>query len=341
MSRIVVLGGTRFLGPPVVRQLVEAGHEVVLFHRGEHEHPDAAGAEHIHGDFAAFASHLPRLVAIRPEAVIDLVPYIHKAGHGVRHFRGIVQRAVVTTSLDVYRAYAVLHGSERAEPAQAMPLTEESETRAGPSPDLRPEVEIDNLEVERVLAGDPALPVTVLRLPVIYGPHDPQRRLAPYVRRMADGRPKIVLDEKLARFRQSRAYVENVAAAVVLAVTDDRARGRTYNVAERRTAPWREWLRTVAEACGWSGEIIALPADRLPPSLHFSAPEGQDMYASSERIRAELNYTEPVDPNEGVRRAVAWEREQERDEEAPDYSDEDAALVSLSLDRGPPAPPSV
>jgi hypothetical protein len=63
------------------------------------------------------------------------------------------------------------------------------------------------------------------------------------------------------------------------------------------------------------------------------------MDASSERIRAELNYTEPVDPNEGVRRAVEWEREQERGEEAPDYSDEDAVLVSLSLDPGPPAPP--
>jgi nucleoside-diphosphate-sugar epimerase len=212
-----------------------------------------------------------------------------------------------------------------------MPLTEESETRIGLSPDLASEVDIDNLEVERALAGDPVLPVTVLRLPVIYGPHDPQRRVAHYVRRMDDGRRTIVLDERLARFRQSRGYVEDVAAAVVMAATDERARGRTYNVAERHTPPWLEWLRKIGEVCGWEGEIIALPTDRLPRSLQFPAPEGQDLYASSERIREELGYAEPVGPSEGLRRAVEWEREQERGERSPDYSHENAVLASLSL----------
>jgi nucleoside-diphosphate-sugar epimerase len=224
---ILVLGGTQFLGPPSVRRLVQEGHEVVLFHRGRHEHPDAAAAENLHGDFAEFTAYVPQLIRRSPEVVVDVVSYIDKAGHGIQNLRGVVDRAVVLTSQDVYRAFAILHGSEPAEPPQATPLTEESETRTGRSRDLTPEVDVDNLEVERALAGDPALAVTVLRLPVIYGPHDPQRRLAHYVRRMDDGRPAIALDERLARFRQSRGYVDNVAAAVVLAATADRARGRT------------------------------------------------------------------------------------------------------------------
>jgi nucleoside-diphosphate-sugar epimerase len=174
-------------------------------------------------------------------------------------------------------------------------------------------VDIDNLEVERALGGDPVLPVTLLRLPVTYGPHDPQRRLAHYVRRMDDGQPTIVLDERLARFRQSRGYVENVAAAVVLAATADRARGRTYNVAERHTPPWREWLDKIAEVCGWEGEIIALPRERLPQSLHFPAPDGQDLYASSERIREELSYIEPIDPSEGLS-GTRWSGSESRKE---------------------------
>jgi nucleoside-diphosphate-sugar epimerase len=326
VSLVLVLGGTQYLGPPVVRQLIEGGHEVVLFHRGAHEHPDAAGAEHIHGDFAQFGQYVPQLLKRKPEVVIDLAPYIDKDGHGVRHFLGTAALAVVTTSQDVYRAFAILHGTEPAEPPQPTPLTEESETRTSTSPDLAPEVDYDNLEVEHALAGDATLPVTVLRLPVIYGPHDSQRRLAHYVRRMDDGRPAILLDERLARFRWSRGYVENVAAAVVLAATDDRARGHTYNVAECHTAPWEEWLRNVADVCGWRGEIVALPAERLPESLQFPVPPGQDLYASSERIRDELGYTEPIDLGEGLRRAVQWEREQESNEPAPDYSDEDAVL---------------
>jgi nucleoside-diphosphate-sugar epimerase len=324
-----VLGGTRFLGPHVVAELLRTGHEVVLFHRGEHEHPQAVGAEHIHGDFAEFAAHVPQLVQTKPEVVIDVVPYLDKAGHGVQHFRGAADRAVVVSSGDVYRAFAILHGAEPAEPPQPMPLTEQSETRTGRSPDLTPEIDYDNVEVERALAGDPALPVTVMRLPVIYGPHDPQRRLAHYVRRMADGRRAIVLDERLARFRWSRGYVENVAAAIALAAIDERARGRTYNVAERHTPPWRDWLRKIADVCRWKGEIVARPAEELPLSLHFPVPPGQDFYFSSERLRAELGYHEPIDLTEGMRRAVEWEREQERNEPAPDYSDEDAVLASL------------
>jgi nucleoside-diphosphate-sugar epimerase len=235
---------------------------------------------------------------------------------------------VVTTSQDVYRAFAVLHGSDPAEEPQPTPLTEESETRSGRSPDMAPGIDYDNLEVEQALAGD-AEPVTILRLPLIYGPHDPQRRLTYYVRRMYDGRPAILLDERLARFRWSRSYVENVAAAVVLAATDDRARGRTYNVAERHTAAWEEWLRDIGDACGWKGEIVALPAERLPAALHFAVPAGQDLDASSERIRRELGYTETIEISVGLRRAVEWERAQQANEPAPDYSHEDAVLASI------------
>jgi nucleoside-diphosphate-sugar epimerase len=329
VARVLVLGGTQFLGPPLVRQLFEAGHEVVLFHRGEHEHPDSACAEHVHGDFADFSAYVPQLTHTGPDVVIDVVPYRDKAGHGVQHFRGVATRAVVVTSGDVYRAFAVLHGGEPADPPQPMPLTEESETRKDPSPDLTPEVAYDNVEIERALARDPALPVTVLRLPVIYGANDPQRRLAHYVRRMDDGRRAIVLDERLARFRWSRGYVENVAAAVALAATDARGRGRTYNVAERETPPWEEWLREIAELCGWKGEIIARPAEELPESLQFPIATGQDLCLSSERIRDELAYIEPINPTEGLRRAVEWERKQQTNEPAPDYSDEDAVIASL------------
>ena len=49
--RILVIGGTRFTGPLVVSGLVERGHEVSVFHRGEHEHADLPPqVRHLHGD---------------------------------------------------------------------------------------------------------------------------------------------------------------------------------------------------------------------------------------------------------------------------------------------------
>ena len=192
MARVVVLGGTQFLGPPIVQQLVEGGHDVTVFHRGEQEPASTANAEHVHGDFSELAHFIPRLLQRRPDVVLDTVPYIDKCGHGIRHFVGAVDRAVVVTSLDVYRAFAILWGTEGESLEQSMPVDEDAATRSGPAPDLTPDIDFDNLEVERALTGSAALAVTVLRLPMIYGARDPQRRLSRYVRRMDDGRPAIV-----------------------------------------------------------------------------------------------------------------------------------------------------
>ena len=60
---------------------------------------------------------------------------------------------------------------------------------------------------------------------MVHGPRDYQHRLFPYLKRMDDGRPAIVLDEDRARMRVTRGYVEDVAAAIALAATDPRASG--------------------------------------------------------------------------------------------------------------------
>jgi nucleoside-diphosphate-sugar epimerase len=180
------------------------------------------------------------------------------------------------------------------------PVTEDSELRSRPSPDLTPDLDFDNLAVEQAVeAAD--LPVTVLRCPVIYGPLDTQRRLKPYIRQMLDNRPAIVLDSRLARLRMSRGYVENVAQAAVLAASSDRAAGRTYNVGEVDALSEAEWVREIAAALGWDGDVVVDPEGPLPV---------QDLYANTSRIRAELGYVESISRPEGLRRAVEWERAQ-------------------------------
>lgn len=337
MARVLVLGGTRFLGPPTVRWLIETGHEVTIFHRGGTEPPACADAEHVHGDFAACAESLPKLIGFRPEVVLDVVPYMDKAGHGVLHFAGVADRAVVVTSLDVYRAFAVAWGSESGE-IERTPLTEDSPVRADPAPDLTPDIDFDNVEVERELLDRPELPVTVLRLPMIFGPNDPMHRLFHYVRRMDDGRSAIVIDEARATLRWSRGYVDNVAAAVGLAVDHPESAGRVFNVAAEETPTEAEWVRWIGDACGWTGEIVVAPTDSLPATMRSPLSMRQDMVVSSERIRAELGYGEPVARGEALRRTVAWTRAHPPPAERLDYSLEDRVLQAVS--RYPPAAPA-
>ena len=125
----------------------------------------------------------------------------------------------------------------------------------------------EKILVERTVMGDPDLPGTVLRLPAVYGPGDGQHRLFGYLKRMDDRRPALLMEEGQLQWRWSRGYVENVAAAIVRAVVDERATGRIYNVAEPEALPEAEWVRTIGEAAGWRAAGLPAVHQALPLPL--------------------------------------------------------------------------
>ncbi len=100
------------------------------------------------------------------------------------------------------------------------------------------------------MRGNEGLPPTVLWLPIVYGPGDEQHRLAPYLRRLLDRRPAILLEKGLARWRCLRGYVEDVAA-VALAVTHPAAAGRVDNVAAPTAHTEAEWVARIGAIVGW------------------------------------------------------------------------------------------
>lgn len=205
------------------------------------------------------------------------------------------------------------------------------------SPDLPSRGVVQNLEcvLEQVVMGDPELPGTILRLAAVYGPGDPLHRLFFFLKRMADNRPAILLDALEAKWRWARAYVENVAAAITLAVTDGRAAGRIFNVAEPEGPSRCEWVKSIARSARWTGRIVLVPEGRLPLQLQLGVKDPkQDLVLDTSRIRRELGYKEIVSPDEGLSQTVAWEREHPPENVDPqmfDYSTEDAILAKLEL----------
>jgi nucleoside-diphosphate-sugar epimerase len=285
----------------------------------------------VHGDFADLEQRLPELRDPAPDVVIDMVPFIAKSGgHGVMHFKGIARRGLVLTSCDVYRAFARLWRSEPG-PPDPLPLTEESPLRRKSAPDRGAlQVDFDNVEVEEQVLCHVDFPVTSLRLPATYGPGDAQHRVYEYVRPMEDARPAILIDERFAGWRWSRGYVEDVAGAIALAATDERASGRVYNVAQPEAYSEAQWARMVGDAYGWEGEIVVAPPASLPESLQVDLDDRQEYVVSSDLIRTELGYEERVPLAEGLRRTIEWERANPPAGSEPDYEAEDRALAQLS-----------
>ncbi len=333
--RVLIIGGTRFIGPAVAARLVALGHQVTVFHRGQTEADLPADVAHLHGDrqhLRDFASEFQQLI---PEVVLDMAAFTEQDAVAVMtSFQGVAGRVVTLSSQDVYRAYGRFHGSEPG-PLEPVPFDEDAPLREKLYPYRGSGRGLDDYEkilVELAVMRSPLLPGTVLRLPMVYGERDYQRRLSLELRRMDDGRRAIVLEYTFALWRWTRAYVENVAAAVALAVTDERAAGRIYNVGEAEALTYADWVRAIGRAAGWPGEVIVLPEGRLPPQLR--PPEGdyeQHLLADTGRIRWELNYDEPVPPDEALRRTVAWERAQRAGGNSRpfDYAAEDAVLAEI------------
>jgi nucleoside-diphosphate-sugar epimerase len=228
-----VIGGSGFIGTPLVKQLIGSGHEVAIFHRGQTPGELPPDVVQIRGDRAHLEEHAADFRDFRPQVIVDVVAYFERHARGlVQTFRGLADRLEILSSGDVYRAFGRLLGTEPG-PAEAVPLSEDAPLRetfypyrmkaTGPD-DLT--FLYDKILVERAVMGHPDILATVLRLPMVYGPGDKQHRLYQYLKRMDDRRPAILLDHDFARWRSPRGFVDNVAAAIILAVTNDRAAGR-------------------------------------------------------------------------------------------------------------------
>ena len=115
---------------------------------------------------------------------------------------------------------------------------------------------------------------------MVHGPGDLYHRLSAYVKRMDDRRPVILLDEGLARWKCPRGYVDNVAAAIALAVVDDRATGGVFNVADPVAFTEAEWVHRIGEVVGWRGKVVTVPGGRIPVPYHVEQNLDTDSAAS-------------------------------------------------------------
>jgi nucleoside-diphosphate-sugar epimerase len=338
--RILVIGGTGFIGARVLRHLLDEGHEVMVFHRGQTGTSLPPTIQHILGDRRSLPSFAAEFWQFSPQVALDVTPYSEQdALTLVQTLRGVTERVVALSSQDVYRAYGLFTHLEEGLP-ESTPYDEDAPLRTHLYPyralALGPgglSYHYEKILVERAVMNEPDLRGTILRLPQVYGPGDPHHRLFDYLKRMDDGRRAILLGEAQCEWRWTRGYVENIAAAIAKAVTDERAAWRIYNVGEPEALSEAEWVRTIGKVVGWDGEVVAMPEGMLP--AHLAAPYDwrQHLAAETSRIRTELGYEEKIQREEALQRAVEWELANpmvEIDAKRFDYAAEDLALSRFS-----------
>jgi nucleoside-diphosphate-sugar epimerase len=286
--RVLVIGGTGFIGTYIVRQLADHGHVVAVYHRGQTQ---TVLPNHVH-QILHPRSVMPiqkfpaKLFEFGPDVVVHTVVMgTVDAEAAVRAFAGHTGRLVLLSSGDVYRAYGRFTNFEPG-PAEEGLLSEDAPLRtklflyrAQAASEEAIEYWYEKILAERAVRSDPNLPATILRLPKVYGPGSNEDLATIYrYRHHAD-------------WRWTHGFVENVAAAVALAAMHPAAAGRVYNIGEASTP-------TIGE------RLAGLPPSAIEPDLSSEFDFTQNIAYDTSRIRNELGYREIIPEHEGLLRTL-------------------------------------
>ena len=297
--RVLVLGGTRFIGLALVRELLGAGHSVAVVHRGEHEPEGLRGVEHFHLDRRELGQLRQELARFKPDVVIDMSAMASaEAAEAAGAFDPAIP-TVVASSCDVYRAY---EGVMEGRVTDSAPLAEDAALREGPPPDRDVVLEgwtydaasYEKLDVERAYLERGAV---VCRLPMVYG-----------------------------EFLWSRGYAPEIARGLRLAA-ESGLKGEVFNLAEPECAPIRAWVEQILLAADSDAELVRVPDGDLPEDLLLTGEIPQPWWVDTTKAATRLGWVH--EPWRGcVERSVRWHLEHPPEPKPgdDDFSADDTAL---------------
>jgi nucleoside-diphosphate-sugar epimerase len=301
----LVIGGSGPTGPHVLTGLLDRGFDVTMLHRGVHEPADLPAVRHIHAD-PHFAE--PLLAAIGASSYDVII-----AMYG--RIKAIAEVAVprcahfvAISGVPVYRGFV--------EPQRTMPHGTKINAREDSAKvrvaDGESRVSMLILEAEESVFAHGAsygVPVSTLRYPQVYGP----RNIVPWewtvVRRVLDGRRRIIVPDD-GLWLISRCAARNAAEAV-LCVLDrpDVSGGQAYNCADEDQFTLRQWVELVVRyAGGGTVELVGIPSSIARSHFVELLPPGArpHMFVNTEKLRRDLGYADVVNAADALRDTVEW-----------------------------------
>jgi nucleoside-diphosphate-sugar epimerase len=267
--------------------------------------------------------HRAQLAAFKPDGAVDCRALTRADSEAVVTALPDNIRLVVVSSVDVYRAFGALNEDRETDP---VPLDEESPVRLerypyrGKMPGMH---DYDKLDVEDVYLPRGG---TSVRLPMVYGERDYQRREEFLLRRIRAGRDRIPFGA--GTWLACRAYVRDVARGVRLLLGSSAATGEVLNLCEDRTFSMRMWAHMILEAAGSNAQLVRVADNVLPEDLKATGTLTQHIAASAHKARALLGWT-TSDPAETLRTTVRWHLDNPPAEQGVDFSADDKALASI------------
>ncbi len=246
--RVLVIGGTLFIGKLLVKQLLAADHEVTLLHRRA-EHPFGKRVRNAVADRNDAATVRAALAGQKFDAVYDIA-YDWERGTTGQQVEACAKAIPGPLSRYVFMSSVAAYG-DGLNHAEDEPLASEAHA----------DTYVRNkASSERALFRmfhESKFPVVTMRPPFVYGPDNPFYREAFFWDRLQAGRPIIIPGDgnRLMQF----VYVNDLVEACMHALDKNTAPGRAFNVADEKPLTQVEVVNAMAKAAGREAEIVRVP----------------------------------------------------------------------------------
>ncbi len=310
--RILIMGGTRFIGVSLTKVLVEQGHDVVLFNRGKRPAP-LEGIAQIHGDRQE-PEQLHRQLAHENFDVIfdnngrevsDTQPLVEL-------FAGRIKQFIYVSSAGVYLK------SDQMPHREGDPIDPNSRHKG-------------KFATETYLA-ESGIPWTSVRPTYIYGPQNYNDLETWFFDRLVHQRP-IPIPGNGQHFTQF-GHVQDLALAMAAIVDNPQAIGQIYNLSGDRYVTFNGLAHACASAVGMATDKVKL-VHYDPSQFDFGKRKAfplrvQHFFADVSKAQLELGWKPQFDLVSGLQDsfekdyAISGRREQQ-----PDFSTDDQILAAM------------
>jgi nucleoside-diphosphate-sugar epimerase len=244
------------MGYGLTWRLLAAGHAVAHLNRGSFPDPFGERIERLRGDRAS--DDFDRLLRGRRfDAVVDFAAFRGAdVARALRVLRGSGAHYVLISTGQVYlvREGCAVPARETDYAGPLLPAP------ADPRDKAEWDYGVGKRQCEDALAAAwerDGFPATRLRIPMVDGERDPQRRLEGYLWRILDGGPLLLPDGG------ARAVRHVYAGAVVRAIAELLGRsdtyGQAYNLSQDEMPTLREFCTLLAEVLGAPARLVDVP----------------------------------------------------------------------------------
>lgn len=318
--RVLVMGGTEFIGLHLVRALQRRRHEVTVFNRGRRADRLPAGVDAIAGDRKDHAGLAGQLRGRRFDGVFD-VTYAPTLGDDVSALLAALAGQPHVVFVSTARVY---------DHALAIPYREDT-----------PRSLYWGDYARHKIAGEDALlaassggwPVTIVRPTHVYGPLNTRNNETFFMDRIVRGRPVLVPGH--GGWLRQFGHVEDLAEAMATVLGDARAYGQAYNVMGEETVTQVGLVELIAEVMGRPVSLRHVDPGVLEglgtPRPLFGQNLVYDCHAvhTTDKIRRDLDVRWRYTLGSGLAQTWRWYCEQGLAERPLDLSFEDRVLAAL------------